>query len=1074
MAASKRKRFEVYRNESDDEGTAYSRTLSLSNDRRRLLVAPSSPRKIAERTSQHDPVGWETALDSGSGFDWEAYANADYDHDEHGTEVILVKPAAKRYPTSDAPLREWAGYEGRSGYREEFLLEDLMLEGRSGAGLNLCSCGSLDPRERLYRCDDCFGIEMLCQECCVVAHKRLPLHAIKRWNGLCFESISLKQMGLTVQLGHHDMFCICPVRGHVDFIVIHINGIHEVNVDFCDCDQRTSHRQQLLRCEWFPSTVHIPQTACTRRALEHFLVQTLSGKLAAYEYYLSLERLTDNTGLNVPKSRYAAVMRMVREYRDIKMLKRAGRGNIVAGLINMKPGDLAIACPACPHPGINLPVGWENVEPGLKFLYFLILAMDANFRLKNRMRSSDAADPGLHTGFAYFVPEKKYKEHVLKHATQKDISTCSGFKTLAHAESKFSTGLRATGVGLCLCARHEFVRANGVGDLQKGERYCNMDYVFFSALAPLLLLSVVISYDIACQWKVNLWERMDGLPLELQVSLTFSAVSFSFGIPKFHAPAHAASCGIPHSLNLMPGVGRTDGEGIERNWAEMNRVANSTKEMGPGSRHDTLDDHFGHHNWRKYVTLGTTLRNKLLVAVAERDRQQGALDEFNSAIDPKYQQEWTAMIEAWDQDKSQPNPYTGKKINITEAEVRANLAEEEKIAVAGGRVHPHETTPSAFVALALTLEDSQRRLLSDVKIMSSLTPNQQSELHQRRMAVYRQIRRFRAVQNVYMQGMDLWLEQHVVEPEPEPENITIWLPSELDPRTRANMCTPSLVDIEIKLREAQCFDALDKARNHLRTKFHYIKHRNFDVRGQRPNTRAHALIDRMGDRVNASAAKYERARHALIALKGHGTWENTLRPLLKTDLSPPNGEDINIEDPNDEIAANGRKKSKKQLEELRKDLGQGRKVVSWIWRTVGVLGDGSDEELNEALRVEWAKARARAIRWREETMLLKEEMRRVRVYLLWRANWWEEHRDIGAADPTLAEGVAAYAHRQAAIQRALHTRFTELWENITDPRGGDTTAAHVDLDGDGLRSEAAIEENGEEDEGADDDDDDGV
>ena len=51
------------------------------------------------------------------------------------------------------------------------------------------------------------------------------------------------------------------------------------------------------------------------------------------------------------------------------------------------------------------------------------------------------------------------------------ISTCSGFKTLAHAETKFSGGMRSTCVGMCICARHEFVQVNGVGDLQKGERY---------------------------------------------------------------------------------------------------------------------------------------------------------------------------------------------------------------------------------------------------------------------------------------------------------------------------------------------------------------------------------------------------------------------------------------------------------------------------------------------------------------------------------------------------------------------------------------------------------------------------
>ncbi len=54
--------------------------------------------------------------------------------------------------------------------------------------------------------------------------------------------------------------------------------------------------------------------------------------------------------------------------------------------------------------------------------------------------------------------------------TEKQISTCSGFKTLSHAETKNSMGLRATGVVMCLCACHEMVGALSVGDLQKGER----------------------------------------------------------------------------------------------------------------------------------------------------------------------------------------------------------------------------------------------------------------------------------------------------------------------------------------------------------------------------------------------------------------------------------------------------------------------------------------------------------------------------------------------------------------------------------------------------------------------------
>ena len=129
-----------------------------------------------------------------------------------------------------------------------------------------------------------------------------------------------------------------------------------------------------------------------------------------------------------------------------------------------------------------------------------------------------------------------------------------------------------------------------------------MDYVLLGALAPITLLAIFISYDIACQFKLKFRDRMAELPKDIHIP---DSVSVDWGIPKCHCPMHKVPCQAPHSLNLKPGVGRTDGEGIERSWAEMNLVENSTKEMGPGSRHDTLDDHFGHHNWRKKVRLGT-------------------------------------------------------------------------------------------------------------------------------------------------------------------------------------------------------------------------------------------------------------------------------------------------------------------------------------------------------------------------------------------------------------------------------------------------------------------------------------
>ncbi|RDX44815.1 hypothetical protein OH76DRAFT_1328515, partial [Lentinus brumalis] len=72
---------------------------------------------------------------------------------------------------------------------------------------------------------------------------------------------------------------------------------------------------------------------------------------------------------------------------------------------------------------------------------------------------------------------------------------------------------------------------------------------------------------------------------------------------------------------------------------------------------------------------------------------------------------------------------------------------------------------------------------------------------------------------------------------------------------------------------------------------------------------------------------------------------------------------------------------------------EGRRQISWIWQAGSEDGTVSDaavqSNLQESLRVEWCKARARAQRWTEECELLQEEMRRVLQYHEWRADWWE-------------------------------------------------------------------------------------
>jgi hypothetical protein len=86
-----------------------------------------------------------------------------------------------------------------------------------------------------------------------------------------------------------------------------------------------------------------------------------------------------------------------------------------------------------------------------------------------------------------------------------------------------------------------------------------------------------------------------------------------------------------------------------------------------------------------------------------------------------------------------------------------------------------------------------------------------------------------------------------------------------------------------------------------------------------------------------------------------------------------------------------------------------------------------------ALRIEWCKTRARAMRWSEEVDLLEEEMRRVLEFLDWHANWWEAQAARWAELETeMMEGLAAYAHRQSTIRRALRDHFAHIWRYVPD------------------------------------------
>ncbi|KAG0696318.1 hypothetical protein DFH29DRAFT_984642 [Suillus ampliporus] len=849
------------------------------------------------------------------------------------------------------------------------------------------------PNEAVIRCRDCEGLQLYCQGCTVVQHIAMPLHVMEIWMGTHFQRISLRNLGLRIQLGHPPgVMCCNPAPAFDDdFIVLEINGIHSVALDFCNCTTAQTHDIQLLRARWYPSTTTNPWTAATFHLLDHFQMYTFESKGSAFEYYQSLSHLTDKPGTRQPKDHYELLLRMT------------GRGHDPSGILSTKEGELMILCPACPQLGRNLPQDWENAPPNVKWLYGLFLAIDANFWLCRRNKSSDQADPGLSNGWSYFMEQTGFKEVVDASSGQlQEKSSCAGHNAVNLADTKNARGMAATGVGAIVCARHNLTRPSAVGDLQKGEKYVNMDYLFFSTLQHASDVCVLnISYDITCQWSKHLWTRMSWYPSRIHLQPNNKV--FTFVVPKFHLPAHILSCQTTYSLNLIKGMARTDGKAIKRSWSNINPIATSTREMGPGSQRNILDDHFGDWNWRKVCNLGPFFLRKLKEAIPERDQHIFDLQDFEEAIPPASLVAWQVMITEWEQDRLKPNPFESEVSVATQASIRLELSQLEGQQLSHGvdtSLHP-DISPSVLVAVGIDLESLQQRLAIDsTNTGAHATDNQLSTLQQRTNGLRHRIEQWAQIQMLYMPCIAS-LRSDTPDmpnlPEEPVHCIKLWMPSAV--ADMGMTCDINLYNIEWKLRCAQAHDALQELHKHL-----------VWIRGQRAHTRSQAVINTVQLKIDAAATKYRTAWAALDSLSvklSKLTWQVKFPKLNDDDIQGMT-----------EAQAGGEGETE----------GQRLVSVSWIWKQHHGAGE---EELSTAMHVEWCKACARANRWAEEVDLLQEEMRCVLAYFDWQGRWWDE-RAVARVDFAVQENEAliAYTSWQANIRCSMQAHCLSLWSVV--------------------------------------------
>jgi hypothetical protein len=199
-----------------------------------------------------------------------------------------------------------------------------------------------------------------------------------------------------------------------------------------------------------------------------------------------------------------------------------------------------------------------------------------------------------------------------------------------------------------------------------------MDYIVASAWQRVHgLLFFLLSYDIMCQWSKNLKECLLKLPPALRFHLVQYFVKFV--IPKLHILGHLKSCQDFFSLLFTLGATQADMEGIKRIWSSSRLMGASTREMGPGSHQDTLDDFWHFWNWNKVVgmgvylpfrawrplltdSVGQMLRKCFMKATKELARQQDGLNDFTEGQQDQVDA-WKKAVDDFKMGISPLNPY---------------------------------------------------------------------------------------------------------------------------------------------------------------------------------------------------------------------------------------------------------------------------------------------------------------------------------------------------------------------------------------------------------------------------------
>ncbi|KAG2111303.1 uncharacterized protein F5147DRAFT_573626, partial [Suillus discolor] len=926
---------------------------------------------------------------------------------------------------------------------------------------------SVCKKDGVYRCHGCFNEPLFCTDCCRIWHQRHPFHRISQWTGSFFQETSLIKVGLHIHLAHDGTPCpsstdyssdffewsdtddnidddypegpfIPPVRDpdHPAITVVDKSGVHSLSIWYCHCPGAISRDMQLFQAGLFPASCTRPKTAFTFSVLDDFLLDNLECGTSAMNYYSKIRRLTSSIFPLMVLDHYRELMRAARQWRQCKLYKWHGFAHK-----DDKPneGDLALFCPACPQPGINLDLSAGTVaqpDDTPSWLMTRYLVMDGNFKAEHMHLVNPSDEVSLMDGLGFMVSDERYKSHLAIARDHVQRSDCNNHRAVNQANTSRQR-LEATGIGGCACARHGCFVPHSMVDFQKGERQMNMDYALSQALNYKTngISRAITFYDINCQYNKYLKDRIDS-SMYLSIPVGMDIIP---GIGLWHVHGHQDSCYVRYASNFIHGTGRIDGEIMETLWAPLNIISPSARGMGTPHRKEVLDYQMNDCNFMKMIRITKFLARKLKEAIKGSAESKLAFQNLNEMAHPDmvilWEAEETLAHENRAEDPTAMDIYEVRKQQELRLLQAQNCPEHPDINPPGRR------GAATWLATGLTIEESQISLSKDVKRLR-MHPTDMQLLRVARCwdKLHTQITSFLEMAPTYLgvevdvndpdfplnsvhnslhdDGEDFSDLDDDQNPDPDthdtsifqPELTVIPLPSNIGELRCRELGLTNLMKEEIALHEGQANDALHAIRVHLGDKAVLFCNTVRSAKSQASSTRAWTRVRSVETAVNLNASIYSKCQSQLAKLSDHDLLKKYI-PLKKDDLKASSA----VADPN--------------------ARGQRDTTLSWFWSLdCLVLPDISGRPVPHVLiivyRVNWLRTKALRDRWSEELILVKHEMQWSINFFDRRAKQWLSH--MHNATSAGLTGHTCYAARQSHIYHQLAAHAENAFRTMID------------------------------------------